>query len=431
MASEYAQPMPQSASPGSPYGAAAMSPWESASVYGSGLAAEHHASACGPEGCGLAPPTPRPELFPWFGGADLLFWTVSNRSWNRWVLADGMPSNTLLSTRDVDPGSGVGFDTYVGRYFGCGRYAVTFNYLHFDPGSESRSIMPGAGNAYVAMPSWGNIGYFDDLSNPDVSPANYTSMKTIVDGMDDYSLRRDLRFQGAEINFWAFGVGGARRVAPLCGSGLGKLLGQRSQGGGRFGHGGFGGPLERPCVGTCQLALMHGFRWFQVRDDFRFAAMNDPTETYEDQFYDSRTRNDLFGYQVGGRFNYCATCRLNLGIGARFGVYGNSVEVHERIGDADMPARYQSADPDARVHVRQTNRGTRLATLGEIDLGGGLRLTDAWTVRGGYRVLGVSGIATTVGVLRHEMFSPHLSARHAANESMILHGAYIGTDFNW
>ncbi len=58
-------------------------------------------------------------------------------------------------------------------------------------------------------------------------------------------------------------------------------------------------------------------------------------------------------------------------------------------------------------------------------------MSDAWTVRGGYRVTGISGVATTPSLLNQEMYSPSLSARDAANDSLVLHGAYLGAEFNW
>jgi hypothetical protein len=122
---------------------------------------------------------------------------------------------------------------------------------------------------------------------------------------------------------------------------------------------------------------------------------------------------------------------LNLGIGGKVGAYANSVEVRQRVGNNDMPARYQSATVGSRRHVDMRDRGTVLAGLGEIDLGAGFRLTDCWTLRGGYRFLGVSGVATSVGMIDHEMFSHNLVADHEANDSVLLHGAYIGSEFNW
>jgi len=416
----------------SPYLEAASAPWESGSCAtgscGSGMAGGFAPGDCAPV---------RPPLFPWFGGADILFWQMANNTNHRLVLETGMPSNTLLNSRQVDPGDGIGYDLFFGRYFGCGQYAISVNYLNFDPGRETARVTGAPLAYYAAMPAFENIGYYDTVGDPG-SP--YTSMKDVFDGMPNYAIQRDVSFQGVELNLWSFGFGGARRLAPACGTGLScgfhnPLSAGGAHGGAccppraaRHGYGGFGGPLERPCAGSSQLALSQGFRWFQFNDDFRFSADNGVDQA----MFDSNAQNDLFGYQIGGRWNYCLTSRVNLGLGARFGAYANSVEVRQRVGNEAMPARYESPlDVASRRHVDMRDRGTVLSGLGEIDLGAGFRLTDCWTIRGGYRVMGISGVATSVGMIKHEMFRENLNARHEANDSVLLHGAYIGSEFNW
>jgi hypothetical protein len=422
----------------SPFMAAASAPWEAghcaSGTCGSGLAGDFEGMGCGPV---------RPPLFPWFGGGDILFWSMANNTNKRLVVENGMPSTTLLSTRDVDPGNGIGYDLFFGRYFGCGRYAISVNYLNFDPGREREMITGVPANLLVTMPAFATIGYYDDHTDP-ASP--YNSVYASLDAMPNFAVERNVAFQGIEVNLWSFGFGGARRLAPAYGTGLSCGLqspfashaGHCGHGGAcgtacgpacppAHGYGGFGGPLERPCVGSCQLALSQGFRWFQFNDDFRFSGDNGVARV----MFDSNARNDLFGYQIGGRWNYCVSPRINLGVGGRFGLYANHLEVHQRVGNNVELARYQSDNPASRRPVSSRDRGTAFASLGEFDLGGGLRLTDCWTFRAGYRVLGATGVATSVGMIRHEMFSESLNARHVANDSVLLHGAYVGSEFNW
>lgn len=423
----------------SPYMEAASAPWEgggcSTGSCGSGMAGGFIGGDCGPV---------RPPLFPWFGGGDVLFWSMANNTNHRLLLQTGMPSTSLLNTRQVDPDDGIGYDLFFGRYFGCGKYAVSVNYLNFDPGRERAMVTSVPPAHYLSIPAFENIGYYADHTNP---ASAFTSMKDVFDAMPNFAIDRDVSFQGVELNFWSFGFGGARRLAPAYGTGLScgfhNPLGNSCNTGcgpagacgqscapacpPKYGHGGFGGPLERPCAGSSQLALSQGFRWFQFNDDFRFAAFNGVAQS----MFDSQAQNDLFGYQLGGRWNYCLSSRINLGIGGKFGAYANHVEVMQRVGDSAMPARYESGTPASRRFVDQRDRGTVLSTLGEIDLGAGFRLTDCWTIRGGYRVLGVSNVATSVGMIKHEMFSENLVADHEANDSVVLHGAYVGSEFNW
>lgn len=417
-------------------------PWQSPSAWPLAETSPHHVgrhtepfggraypSDCPTGECGID----RPEMFPYFVSSDLLFWNLAGGSDTRLLLANEAPQTGLLSSRDVAPDTGLGYDVGFGRYLKQGRYAVSLNYLHFDPDTEFRSLIPAAPGGFTAVPAWEQVGFYDDPNDPDTGPDNFASFKEIFDDMTQYDLRRDVSIQGLELNFWAFGLSGGRRVAPAYGNGVNRNLGQPTVSGlgQALGLGGFGGPLERPTAGTSQLAISQGFRWFRFEDELHFAGRSAETLAFDDQFYNGRTRNDLLGYQIGGRWNYCVNRRINLGIAAKVGVYGNRVEVAQRLGGQLAAAQFLSADTDSRVDADQRDRDTVLAGLGEIDLGIGIRLTDGLTIRGGYRMLSVTGVATTTGSLDDELYSPNLSARSASNESLLLHGAYIGSEFNW
>jgi len=229
-----------------------------------------------------------------------------------------------------------------------------------------------------------------------------------------------------------FGIGGARRLAPLCGQGLpgcGNLFGMRNA----LGRG-FTGPtgaLESPCVGSCQFVGLQGFRWLQFRDDFEFATSNDGVPGYlapTDMFYNSNVQNDLLGYQFGGRLNYCLTQRLFANLGAKAGIYGNNVTVDQRLG-TPLNAAYVIGDPTQRVDTH--SRDVVLAGLGEIDLGLGYRVTNALSINGGYRMLYAGGVATSVNQLPNDYQSIASSPRVYANDSLLLHGAYVGAMLNW
>jgi hypothetical protein len=72
-----------------------------------------------------------------------------------------------------------------------------------------------------------------------------------------------------------------------------------------------------------------------------------------------------------------------------------------------------------------------LATLGELDLGLGYRLGCAWSLRGGYRLLGMTGVATAVDSLPGSYYSVASSGQVHADDSYILHGGYLGLEYNW
>ncbi|MEM9646539.1 MAG: hypothetical protein AAF989_16220, partial [Planctomycetota bacterium] len=107
---------------------------------------------------------------------------------------------------------------------------------------------------------------------------------------------------------------------------------------------------------------------------------------------------------------------------------GNNVEANRRVGTVDLTAYRFGATSD----VADTSyEDTVMSTLGEFDLGLGVRCSNAWTIRGGYRVLGVSGIATGFDQMAQDFGSAAFPGYVHASDSLVLHGAYIGADFNF
>jgi hypothetical protein len=240
---------------------------------------------------------------------------------------------------------------------------------------------------------------------------------------------RDVLFQGIEANLFGFGLMGARRVSrnccphPIFG---GKFsLRNRCKG-----YGGATGPLVRSCGGRLRVINSHGFRWFQAKDDLEFAYNIDGTVGYQatDIFEQIEVENNLFGYQFGSRLSYCISNRWSLNLGGKVGLYGNHAELRHRLGSQAVAANRIGA---AGELISTSSSDTSLATLGELDLGLGYRIGCAWTIRGGYRMLGMTGVATAVDSLPGSYYSLASSGQVRANDSYLLHGGYFGMEYNW
>lgn len=324
----------------------------------------------------------------WFAGGSLLFLDFQNDGNQPLVVEDGMPPLTLLDTDDVTPSSDAGFEAFVGRYFGCGKYAVSASYFLFNPGREERIINP-------TMPVESINGAFDNAAA--------------------YRVRRDVDIQGLELNFISFGIGGAMRagLAGDCGSC------------GVAGCGGMCRPMIPACDHRFQLQFSHGLRWLQFKDEMQLAASlaaNGYDAGDDDFFFDVETQNDLLGYQLGTRADYCISRRVNLYAGGKFGIYGNRVEYDYSRIDTAMPGDNFQVGADDTV----------LATLGELDLGIGVRLTDCWSVTGGYRLIGATNVATTVsGITADPEDLADGAVLVSANDSLLIHGGYFGVQYNW
>ncbi|MEO9931409.1 hypothetical protein [Rhodopirellula bahusiensis] len=280
-----------------------------------------------------------------------------------------------------------------------------------------------------------------------------------------FRARRDVDIQGLEINLFSFGLMGAQRAsAASCGTGMGmghklkSFMGMGGYGGiggyggasyggygscntgacppqqcapcgPRYGYGGAAGPLVRPCNGKVQVVTSHGLRWFQFKDSVDYAYDIDGRAGYtmHDLYDTTSTENDLFGYQFGSQLIYCLGSRVNLNVGGKFGLYGNQAEFRHRLGTLENTAEL-AAMPGEMINYETTD--TVLSTLGEFDLGLGVRVSNCWTVRGGYRVLGATGLAIADNYSRDYSSVASASALHA-DSSLLLHGAYLGANFNW
>ncbi|MEM6981011.1 MAG: hypothetical protein AAF539_15225, partial [Planctomycetota bacterium] len=264
----------------SPYATAASQPWEGVS-YGGGAA------------CGVPVAAPaRPALFPWFGSFEVLFLDLETNNKNRNLVSvydatdPTRPYLPSIGSSLIDPDSGVGYRLSFGRYLGCGQFGLGATYFHFDPSEEvfnsgPLAAMPatvnGADGQYrpVGMPEYQNatmIYMFDNGTQPGDSGDDYQeitgaaspySVYAIIDGsagqlaadggdLDADSngntagtdsiaeatmvqARRNVGFQGIELNLFSFGLMGAQRAAAInCGGGgLARCLGA--------GFGGIGG----------------------------------------------------------------------------------------------------------------------------------------------------------------------------------------------
>lgn len=196
-----------------------------------------------------------------------------------------------------------------------------------------------------------------------------------------------------------------------------------------------GGPMIPACHSRMQFQVSHGIRWFQFRDAFEFAASmvaDGFAGDINDYFYNVDVQNDLIGYQFGTRADYCVTSRVNVYAGAKFGIYGNDVDYRARIGTRAVPAEvgpFYPTMPGEMINVSRNE--TVLSTLGELDLGVGVRLTNCWTLTGGYRLIGLSGVATSVGSIVEDPANVDGGHLNWVNDSFLLQGGYVGVNYNW
>ncbi|QDV10826.1 hypothetical protein CA51_06800 [Rosistilla oblonga] len=377
------------------------------------------------------------QVNPWFGGMSILFLTRDDNYDRPLVFDDAMPSTTRLSARDAGLDFALGYDVTVGRYIGCGQYAISATWLHIENDESDQSIMPPAAGGYRAnFRSWDRI-YFDqnnDGMHSNVGmPATDESVYAHFDRAESFRVRRDASYYGLEVNLSGFGIGGASRAGrPSCGGSCGS-----DPCGPPTGCGGLCGPMVPSCNAKMQLQWNTGLRWFHFEDEMSFSARTErfpaAPAMIETVAYDVDAQNELFGWQLGGQLSYCLGSRTSLYAGGKVGWYANDASLRQNFRSGSMPARVtdSGAYPSyANQSVSREYSDTVLATLAEIDLGIGYRICDCWTVRGGYRMLAAGGVATAIDNLSEN--PANLGAQNVwADSNLVLHGGYVGLDYNW
>ena len=416
------------------------------------------------ESCGTCAPVMMPGPVPvrsCFGGAGVMFLDVVDKCDTRLVFDVGAPAQTRLSTGDAQISSATGGSFFIGRYFGCGRYAVVANYWALNPSSSSASTQaPAAGAFNAEMPMPNNYAFIDLNNNgtfENVAPV-YEGVGTIFDRATAYRIQRDMDFQNVEVSVIGFGLGGAGRMGVAgCGNGCGGIgAALKNEFGNNCGNncnscnscnscntcpgpgcaGGPCGPIMPGCGCRLRTTYGHGIRWFRFNDSFEFAASTAVPgygPTNDDIYYNINVKNDLIGYQFTGRLDYCLCKQFSMYAGGKAGIYVNDVQFRSSLGGGATAAVVEpiSYPTMANQPLLISSSDTSLATLAELDLGLTYTVNPCWSFNGGYRILGISGVATATGQIASDAANLTEAGQICADKSLILHGAYIGGTYNY
>ena len=420
---------------------------------------------------------------PYFGGGSvLLFHRVDDDNVNL-VYDVNMPENNLLGTQDARSGLMPGFEVFLGRYFNCGRNAITASYWGLFPEDEMASVTTAGGRDLrsryqftgVSMP---NVGTYDSApvydwyDTTDPSGSGIASQAQRID--------RSSEFHNIEANLLGFMTGGAARsfYLPTTGTMFSGTRGLRSGFGGGFGGGcGYCGgsgcgmcgsgasscgsgscgdascgttscgdcyscPPTRFATGPCcltpgcgsrlNMTWLAGIRYFRFEDNLTYmSSLTDQTfgNGNDDIYYNSNIVNDLVGFQIGGTLNYCTGRRASLYATTKMGIYGNHARFNSDLGTRNGNLAYLTGSPADQYLISASK--TDVAFLGEMGTGVNYRLTSKWSANVGYRAIVASGVATAVDQLPINMSHIGNASDFDNNAALILHGVNLGAQYNF
>ncbi len=163
------------------------------------------------------------------------------------------------------------------------------------------------------------------------------------------------------------------------------------------------------------VALLAGFRYVEFNEQWMLRQYA-PEELIG---IDSFTRNSLFGFQIGSEALLFSLNRFKLESALKAGIYGNAASgVETTIAQTNQFSFWYSRD---------ALRGA-VAFVGDINVSAAWQLTRNMSIRGGYQLLWLAGVATATDQLRQ--FDESTFATNTAG-SVFFHGAMVGLEYGW
>lgn len=340
--------------------------------------------SCGSATCGPVLCAPCDSRCGWFASAGGLVMSRDDENFLPFSYATGNEAVQLVTNRDADFSAAGGVEARLGRYFCCGQSSLEFVFWAVIPGSQSYQLL---GSDVV--------GDLNGIYNWDQLDYNGGTADAFVNNAMVHRIQRDFEFQNYEINWNTY--------------------------------------LLPPGCGALQVQTIAGFRVFRFGETIDFGA--DTADTVftgaaDEIHYNINVDNRLYGFQLGTRNEYRFSQRWSFTARILAGIFANDVYHQSRIGGAAGDAVVNNG-PNNGQAFNVSGSGTNLSLLGELDFGLMFRPTCNWQISGGYRAMGVSGLALASNQLYHDLRGVNDVQDIEVNGDLILHGGYFQLSYNY
>ncbi|MGO9112419.1 MAG: BBP7 family outer membrane beta-barrel protein [Thermoguttaceae bacterium] len=163
-----------------------------------------------------------------------------------------------------------------------------------------------------------------------------------------------------------------------------------------------------------------GFRYLDIGNDLNIAAQRVEFGGVEDGTYTIHAGNRLFGGQIGGRLRRTVN-RFGFELTGKAGIYDNAAEQTQTVIDY----------PNFPLRPTTSVQADNVAFVGEINLSAIFRLTNVWSVKAGYNVIWIEGLALAPDQLDFN-FATSPSGNQLTNTGgMFLYGTNVGLEARW
>jgi hypothetical protein len=328
-----------------------------------------------------------------YGDVEALFLQEHPRFLNQPLLVDDITGTVLQTTSDL----GSVNDPAVTATFGlrlCGGRAVEFTYFGlFRNGTSTAFANPDPANIVMTFPTGPQGNVFLNMDGVQTSYSSYLNSFEVnfpcccgccsqdSCGCDDCGCDKSACGQAA------CGTAGDR-----CGQG--KL-----------------------CCRS--IEWFAGFRYMELGNDLDLAAQSFSPNT-ETGDYSVHTVNRLFGGQIGGRIRGTVN-RFGLELTGKAGIYDNDATESQTVIDF----------PNFPLRPTTTAQSNYAAFEGELNLSGIYRLSNAWSVKAGYSVIWIEGLALAPDQLDFNFSTSPSGNQLSAAGGLFLHGANVGLEARW
>jgi len=322
---------------------------------------------------------------------------------NRWLSFDtDFVTVHQMDSRDADMPWSYGGEVRLGRLFNCDRNAIEAVYWGIFPNQQEADVLgPSLSGNLNSTLSFNALDYDNGAGGGPIPVTSY------FDGVERHRLRRNYDLYNIEVNVLQLPC-----LSTPCG----------------------------PCGGSgprFRGSWFAGIRYLRFGEDFEFAS-DRTTQVFgddvdEEMFYFIDVRNHLIGGQIGGRGEwYFCNGRLSVFAGAKAGVYGNHMTHQHFVGGANGAAVVDlPGTPNDGRQIDIDTNDDDVSFIGELDLGLTYNINHCWSIRAGYRLIGVSGVALSTNQIPDSFADIEGIQNINSNANLLLHGGYLGLELNY
>ncbi len=172
-----------------------------------------------------------------------------------------------------------------------------------------------------------------------------------------------------------------------------------------------------PCNRVTMLA---GFRWLELRENLK-GILTPPTYSWEPPFWNTDTRNNLYGFQIGADGKLLDYGRFSIDGLIKTGIYDNQADQLTEVSIFKV----------ARPSLASTNHA---AFVGDIELQCRYQATSHLAFRAGYEAIWLQGLALAPGQINETYMIPvDIVEAQGVNcdGGVFYHGATAGLEYSF